>query len=379
MPKPEVSVLMPTYNDAKYIGSSVKSLQNQSLQDWELIVIDGSTDETPEIAKRLAENDSRIKYLREQRSGQLNALTYGTQFVQGNYITILHSDDELSDVMAFDRNVAALKGSSYDGLFSDLVMMNAEGEVTGRTRAVQALSTFSPALLLLRAGSNIIPDFFFITKKTLGNVLSSYMTWNMPYWLRFDEKSVGTLELKKTEPWYKYRVYSENYIRSEVGKFETANGCLRTVLEISQRIDLPFLKLQRLLTRTLKTRARPLFKHKPSSPKHTQEMMKYVISSYFKRTPRNVYFEGLLGFYSNFPSNRSIELHFEEKDEIFLGKDARLFFSLMEKKRLPVICKHVLKEAALGFGNVFVNGEKDYARARDLLKFLNLYAKIQIK
>jgi glycosyltransferase involved in cell wall biosynthesis len=379
MPKPEVSVLMPTYNDAKYITNSIKSLQNQSFQDWELIVIDGSTDKTPEIVKQFAENDSRIRYLREQRSGQLNALTYGTQFVQGSYITILHSDDELSDIAAFDRNLAALKGNTLDGLFSDLLIMNAQGEITGRTRTMQTLTAFSPALLFLRAGSNIIPDFFFITKKALDNVSSSYMTWNMPYWLRFEEKSVDTLELKKVEPWYKYRVYLENYIRSEVGRFETVNGCLRTVLEISQRIDIPLLKLQRLLARILKTRARPLFKHKPSSPKHTQEMMKYVISTYFKRTPKNVYLEGLLGFYSNFPSNRSIELHFEEKDEIFLGKDARLFFSMMQKKSLPAICKHVLKEATLGFGNVIVSKEKDHERARDLLKFLNLHAKIQIK
>jgi glycosyltransferase involved in cell wall biosynthesis len=377
MPKPEVSVLMPTYNDAKYITNSIKSLQNQSFQDWELIIIDGSTDKTPEIVEQFAENDSRIRYLREQRSGQLNALTYGTQFAQGSYITILHSDDELSDAEAFGRNVVALKGNSHDGLFSDLLIMNAGGEVTGRTRTVQALSAFSPALLFLRAGSNIIPDFFFITKKTLDNVLSSYMIWNMPYWLKFDEKNVGTLELKKAEPWYKYRLYSENYIRSEVGRFETVNGCLRTALEISQRIDLPFLKLQRLLVRVLKARARPLFKHKPSSPKHTQEMMNHVINIYFKKTPKNVYFEGLLGFYSNFPSNRSIELHFDEKDEIFLGKDARLFFNLMEKKNLPMIYEHVLSEAAVGFGNVIVNKE-DHERARDLLKFLNLYAKIQI-
>jgi glycosyltransferase involved in cell wall biosynthesis len=379
MPKPEVSVLMPTYNDAKYITNSIRSLQNQSFQNWELIVIDGSTDETPEIVKQFAENDGRIRYLREQRSGQLNALAYGTEFVQGNYITILHSDDELFDAEAFDRNVAALKGNSYDGLFSDLLTINAKGEVTGRARTVQALSTFSPVLLFLRAGSNIIPDFFFIAKKALSNVVSSYMTWNMPYWLRLDEGSVDTLELKKVEPWYRYRLYSENYIRSNVGKFETVNGCLRTVLEISQRIDLPFLKLQRLLVRVLKTQAKPLFKNTPSSPKHTKEMMNHVINTYFKKIPKNIYFEGLLGFYSNFPSNRSIELHFDERDEIFFGKDARLFFSLMERKTLPAIYENILNEATMGFGNVTVNQEKNYEKAKDFLKFLNLYAKIHVK
>ena len=55
---PVVSVIMPAYKARDTIAASVKSLQAQTLQNWELIIVDdGSPDDTAEIACKLAEND----------------------------------------------------------------------------------------------------------------------------------------------------------------------------------------------------------------------------------------------------------------------------------------------------------------------------------
>jgi hypothetical protein len=372
----KVSVLMPTYNDAKYISTAIASLLNQSYKNLELIVVDGSTDETPKIVKELAEKDSRIKYLREPRSGQLNALAHGAKFIKGKYVTLLHSDDELIDEKAFGRNVSILENFDCDGVFSDLLFMNDHGEIQRRIGVAKKISFSSPAILFLRAGSNLVPDFFFVKKEAFENVFSSYITWNMPYWLIFSETQVSTLKLKKVDPWYKYRVYAENYIKSDVGKFETVNGCLRTVLEIGQRQSFPLLTIQRLVARVLKTRTKPFFKIAPSQPKDLQNMVMCVVKSYLKEIPQNIYFDGLMGFYSNFPSKRTINLRFDEEAQL-LGKDARVFYNLMAQ-RLPVIYEWVLGEAASGFGAVSVS-KKDYEKARNLLKFLNLIAKVQVE
>jgi len=367
---------MPTYNDSAFIAAAIKSLLTQTRRDFELIVIDGSTDDTPEIVREIAENDGRIRYLREPESGQLNALAYGAEFVRGRYVTILHSDDELSDNLALERNTFALEQDGGDGVFSDLPLMNKEGLPSGMVSTVNSLGDSSPATLFLRTGSNMIPDFFFVKHEAFQNVLSSYITWNMPYWLRFSGAQVSTLKLKKVEPWYRYRVYGENYLRSDVGKFETVNGCLRTVLEIGQRINVPFLSLQRILTRVLKTRVKPFFRSGSCSPEKLRGMVHNVINGYYQKIPKNIYFDGLTGFYSNFPSKRTIQLSFDEK-ATFLGKDSRVFYNLMGQK-LPAIYEQVLGEATSGFGAVSVR-EEDFEKARNLLRFLNLLAKVQVE
>ena len=65
-----VSIIMPSFNTAKYITASIASVQKQTDPNWELIIVDDcSTDNTDEIVKPLL-TDTRIRYLRnEQNSG----------------------------------------------------------------------------------------------------------------------------------------------------------------------------------------------------------------------------------------------------------------------------------------------------------------------
>ena len=62
--KPVVSIVLPTYNGAKYIRESLDSILAQTFQDWELIIVnDCSTDETPQIAAEYAQKDERIRII----------------------------------------------------------------------------------------------------------------------------------------------------------------------------------------------------------------------------------------------------------------------------------------------------------------------------
>ena len=59
--KPVVSIVLPTYNGAKYIRESLDSILAQTFQDWELIIVnDCSTDETPQIAAEYAKRDEVV-------------------------------------------------------------------------------------------------------------------------------------------------------------------------------------------------------------------------------------------------------------------------------------------------------------------------------
>jgi len=367
-----ISVLTPTYNDSKYVAAAIESAMIQTYQDWELIIVDdGSTDDTPRVIRQFSDN--RIKYVRQPSNmGQLNALAKGAELIHGDYVTILHSDDEFSDKKSFERNLMVLRNSDCDGLFSDLFKMNAQGQVYGILESADKIGFVSPALTFLRGGSNIITDIFWVRREVFANVFSNYILWNMPYWIRLEETGVGTLKLTKVEPWYKYRIYSENYIHSEIGKFESANGCLRTILEIGERINIPFLGLQRFLSRALKQRMKTFFRNGSSKPRELSDMVNYVLGSRFRRVPNNIYFDGLTGFYAHIPSTRIIELNFEDEEQVLLGKDARIFFNLIRSGKLPPAYSYILEEAQKGFGTVVVRS-KDYEKARTIMRFLNLH------
>lgn len=90
----QVSVIMPTYNQAAFISRSIKSILLQSFKNWELIIInDGSTDCTEDmIGDHLS--DKRIRYLKNQRNRGLGySLNQGLQIASAEYIAYLPSDD----------------------------------------------------------------------------------------------------------------------------------------------------------------------------------------------------------------------------------------------------------------------------------------------
>jgi glycosyltransferase involved in cell wall biosynthesis len=96
MPRPLVSIITPFWNEALYINRCLDSIINQSYSNWELILInDGSTDESPDIAKKYEALDIRIKLIHKQNSGILASLALGFAKAEGQYITRMDADDEM--------------------------------------------------------------------------------------------------------------------------------------------------------------------------------------------------------------------------------------------------------------------------------------------
>jgi glycosyltransferase involved in cell wall biosynthesis len=89
-----VSVIMPAYNVATYIGAAIASVAAQTVGNWELLVVnDGSTDTTYETAQRLAAGDERIRLLTKANGGISTARNLAIAASRGEYIAILDSDD----------------------------------------------------------------------------------------------------------------------------------------------------------------------------------------------------------------------------------------------------------------------------------------------
>jgi glycosyltransferase involved in cell wall biosynthesis len=92
--EPKISVIMPTFNQGKYIERAIQSVISQGYSNLEFIIIDNlSTDETKNIVNKYLSNIDF--YIRENDSGQSNAINKGFKLASGTFLTWLNSDDIL--------------------------------------------------------------------------------------------------------------------------------------------------------------------------------------------------------------------------------------------------------------------------------------------
>lgn len=92
---PLISVVMPTFNSAKYLTAAISSILNQTLKNFEFIIIDdGSTDSTGKIIKRFSRKDKRIIIIKNKINlGIVKSLNKGIEKSKGEYIARMDSDD----------------------------------------------------------------------------------------------------------------------------------------------------------------------------------------------------------------------------------------------------------------------------------------------
>jgi glycosyltransferase involved in cell wall biosynthesis len=87
----KVSIVIPTYNSARYVTAAIESVLAQTFKDFEILVIDdGSTDETREVLKKYA---APVRYLYKTNGGVSSARNYGIEQARGKYIAFLDADD----------------------------------------------------------------------------------------------------------------------------------------------------------------------------------------------------------------------------------------------------------------------------------------------
>ncbi len=89
-----ISVVVPFYNVELYLERCIESIINQTYKNLEIILInDGSTDKSPEIADQFAEQDARITVIHQKNTGTTVARKNGLQIASGHYLTFCDADD----------------------------------------------------------------------------------------------------------------------------------------------------------------------------------------------------------------------------------------------------------------------------------------------
>lgn len=111
-----ISIIIPSYNHARYIGRCIESVLEQTHADWELIVIDdGSKDASNDIIASY--RDKRITHLRQENQGAHNTINRGLGLAKGEFLAILNSDDEYYP-QRLERCMAHFSANPADALVS---------------------------------------------------------------------------------------------------------------------------------------------------------------------------------------------------------------------------------------------------------------------
>lgn len=130
----KVTVITPTYNRAKFLPETIKSVLKQDFADFEYLILDdGSTDDTRFVVEHFLE-DSRVKYYYHDNAGEAETVNWGWSLASGEYFTQVNSDDPVyphflkTMVNALDQHSDAVLA------YPDFDFINDRGEIISTTK-----------------------------------------------------------------------------------------------------------------------------------------------------------------------------------------------------------------------------------------------------
>lgn len=191
MNSPLVSIITPTYNHEKYIGDCIRSAQEQTYTNWEMIIVDdGSTDSTYQIALSFAEKDTRIKVFTQKNIGIFRlGETYNFALSQskGKYIAVLEGDDvwlpeklewQVEEMEAND-NIVLSYGQAYSSA-SDLSFDYNLSGFAGKSTSILENNPVGTATGALIFSNHIVALTTLIRKSVLNKTNGFRQSNNLP-------------------------------------------------------------------------------------------------------------------------------------------------------------------------------------------------------
>lgn len=129
MERPFFSVIIPAYNRASILPETIESIQKQSFDSWEIIIVDdGSKDNTEEVVRGIISQDSRINYIYQENAERSAARNNGAKNSSGKYLFFLDSDDAFEPNHMAETHALLLREEFPIGmLFSNVLYLKENG------------------------------------------------------------------------------------------------------------------------------------------------------------------------------------------------------------------------------------------------------------
>lgn len=216
---PTLSIIIPCYNSASTLESTLESVLHQDFQEWEAIIInDGSIDLTEAIALKWVNRDNRFKYFSKQNEGLGKTRNFGILKAKGKYILPLDSDNLVVHDFA-NEALAILENNNEIGV------VHGDAEYFGEKSGLWKVDEFDLTKILI---GNYI-DACAIYRKVLWEEVGGYAE-NMPFqghedwelWVAFGSIGVQFKYLNKIT--FNYFVSNSSMIRSFTQSMEQSNN-----------------------------------------------------------------------------------------------------------------------------------------------------------
>ena len=214
-----VSIVTPTFNSEKFISETIQSVQKQTHENWEMIVVDdGSSDSTIEIVKEIAKRDSRIKfYPQKENIGPAKARNVGIDKVKGKYMTFLDADD-IWFPNFIEKSIKTIAETNIHFVFSSYKRSNEKLEFVYSDFIVPEKVTYTDILKT----NSISCLTAFIDIEVLGkkNMPEIFKRQDMGLWLKYLKEIPFAYGIKETQAIYRIRENSLSRNKSKLLRYQ---------------------------------------------------------------------------------------------------------------------------------------------------------------
>lgn len=265
---PQLSVVVPVYNHARYLAESVASILSERRYPLELIVVDDGSEDQPELALAPFRNDSRLRLIRQENQGLAAALNTGFAAARGVFLSWSSADNiyergalaELADFLVANPAVALV--------YANVSLIDEQGRPCAGSEYRKDNQRRDGSVLALPAAAGtlaLVNDNFvnacFLYRRRFAELVGSYDVSkngyeDYDYWLRL--AAFGEIAHIDTErPLYRYRLHEQTLTRrlvvSEFGPVQSA-----TVFSAARKLELADARLRVELSGGAATLSAPL-------------------------------------------------------------------------------------------------------------------------
>jgi glycosyltransferase involved in cell wall biosynthesis len=206
-----VSVIMPAYNCADFIGETIKSVISQTYQNWELIIVDDfSTDDTGNVVFEFMKKDHRINYFKlKHNSGAAVARNEAIKLSKGKYLAFLDSDD-IWFPEKLTKQIDFMKKNNYGFTSTSYTKIDENGSSLNRTINAKYKQDYNSLLKFCPGNSTVMYD-----AEKIGKILIPDIKKRNDYvmWLQVIKKEKYLYGM--SEPLGSHRIRSEGISRKK--------------------------------------------------------------------------------------------------------------------------------------------------------------------